>query len=179
MEKDNGWSRKYKMDRLQTSYTPCLTCMNTDWADPEYRRCRHERNCTVHDDTCKCKVFTSPSLTRSKIGAVLHLQWTDEDGSKDNIDVDLNCPSIEVTTDYDGTIDDTQSYLMTKTPVGWLEEYRKLENMSAVSDIPGVKRSVRFRMTKWGHVMSRQVRVTVVVVGVAVLHCVSYRTCCF
>ena len=30
---------------------------------------------------CGCREYTSPSLTWSKVGVVLHLQWREEDGT--------------------------------------------------------------------------------------------------
>lgn len=92
IEKDEEWNNKgYTMDRPTTSYDPCTRCMSGELTRPECRRCCHEQNCKSHDTayTCGCRVFTRPSLTRSKIGAVLHLQWTEADGTKYNLDCDV------------------------------------------------------------------------------------------
>ena len=145
------------MDPLTTSYIPCLTCMNDVWKQPEAKRCRHDPNCTAHDGTCGCKVYTSPSLCHSKIGAVLHLQWTEPDGTFYNIDVDINCPNLPITTPYNGFINVEQDFLSTNRPERWLEEYKKLEDMSAVRNQLHVKRSVRLRLVNRGLVMARQV----------------------
>ena len=147
------------MDPLTTSYTPCLSCMKTDMVDPECKRCHHEPTCQAHDESCGCAVYTSPNLTHSKIGIVLHLQWTMADGSKTNLDCDVNCPNLPINTPYDGGILEIQEFLRTEKPVAWLEEYKKLENMYAVSLLPHVTRSVRLRLINRHTVMARQVRV--------------------
>ena len=146
------------MDPLTTSYTPCLSCMKTDMVDPECKRCHHEPTCQAHDESCGCAVYTSPNLTHSKIGIVLHLQWTMADGSKTNLDCDVNCPNLPIDTPYDGGIQKIQEFLRTEKPVAWLEEYRKLENMQSVRNLPHVTRSVRLRLINRHTVMARQVR---------------------
>ena len=50
---------------------------------------------------CRCREYTSPSLTWSKVGVVLHLQWWQEDGTLFTIDVDLNCPTWPTHTRFD------------------------------------------------------------------------------
>ena len=155
LEQDPTWRDIFS---LSTSFTPCTRCMDTDRVEPECRRCRHDPTCTSHDDSCGCQVFTSPSLTRSKIGAVLHLALTNPDGSKHYMDVDLNCPSMSISTPYDGRIAEIQDYLTTYRPTGWLYEMRKLEDMYPASANPGVRSGVRFRHISRGIVMPRQVR---------------------
>ena len=82
-------------------------------------------------DKCSCREYASPSLTWSKVGVVLHLQWREEDGTLFTIDVDLNCPTWPTHTRFSGSNNDALKYLMRERPVGWLEELSKLENMSA------------------------------------------------
>ena len=77
--------------------------------------------------TCKCAQFSSPSLTQTKIGAALHIQFPD--GAM--VDCDLNVPTIPTSTPYDGRIDEVKRYLETYKPVGWMEEMGKLEGMTA------------------------------------------------
>ena len=82
-------------------------------------------------DECRCREYASPSLTWSKVGVVLHLQWGEEDGGIFTIDVDLNWPTWPTHTRFNGSIKDYGNYLMRERPVGWLEEYSKLEMMTA------------------------------------------------
>ena len=146
------------MDPLTTTYNPCLSCMKTDMVDPECKRCHHEPTCQAHDEKCECKVFTKPAITHSKIGIVLHLQWTMADGSQANVDCDVNCPNFPILTPYDGGVWEVQEYLLANKPVGWLEEYRKLDNMYDVRSHPHVTRSVRLRLVNRHTVLARQVR---------------------
>merc|ERR1739844_664470 len=101
-------------------------------------RCRHKADCEQHKrcrcedpskceclDECGCSEYASPSLTWSKVGVVLHLQWRGEDGTLFTIDCDLNCPTWPTHTRFDGQIISAQGYLKTEQPVGWLEEYTK------------------------------------------------------
>ena len=80
---------------------------------------------------CGCREYASPSLSWSKVGVVLHLQWREEDGTLFTIDCDLNCPTWPTHTRYDGSIVHAKKYLTTERPVGWLEELSKLEDMFA------------------------------------------------
>ena len=63
------------------------------------------------------------------MGLVLHLQWREEDGAISTIDVDLNCPTWPTHTRFDGWDNPAKNYLMREAPVGWLEEFSKVENM--------------------------------------------------
>ena len=101
-------------------------------------------------------MYNSPSLTHTKIGTVLHLQWTEEDGSKFLLDVDVNCPNMKM-TGYDGGILGIQEYLRTNTPVGWVEEFSKLDDMHEIRNFFGVKPSVRVRLISRETVLARQV----------------------
>ena len=67
---------------LTTKFTPCKVCRSHEDIIPQDVRCRHEPDCADHRlkiknkehvETCECKVYTSPCLTFSKIGIVLHL----------------------------------------------------------------------------------------------------------
>ena len=101
-------------------------------------------------DECGCREYASPSLTWSKVGVVLHLQWREEDGTLFTIDCDLNCPTWPTHTRFDGSTNDASSYLRTKQPVGWLEEFSKLEMMTAAASSPHLLTSkswpVKFRL---------------------------------
>ena len=160
IEVDEEWKDKgYTMDRPTTVFDPCTQCMSRELTTPECRRCCHEQNCKSHDDTydCKCTVFTRPSLTRSKIGAVLHLQWTESDGTKFNIDCDVCCPTLLSTTPYDGSTIPAFNFLSVNKPVRWLEEIRKMEDMTAAAGMLDVKRSIRFKQINRETVMAQQV----------------------
>ena len=107
-------------------------------------RCQHKADCEQHKRCrceelskceclyeCGCREYASPSVTWSKVGVVLHLQWREEDGTLFTIDCDLNCPTWPTHTRYDGSIVHAKKYLTTERPVGWLEELSKLEDMFA------------------------------------------------
>ena len=130
---------------LKTSYTPCTRCMTLGKSGLQVMRCRHKSDCEQHKrcrceepskckclDECGCREYASPSLTWSKVGVVLHLQWREEDGTIVTIDVDLNCPTWPTHTRYDGSPDDYANYLMRERPVSWLEEFSKLESMANI-----------------------------------------------
>ena len=75
-----------KIPCLQTSYEPCLHCMKMVYEEPQPYRCHHSSECSVHTIyhcthkevkgdcpfECDCRMFGNPSITFSKIGAVLH-----------------------------------------------------------------------------------------------------------
>ena len=65
---------------LSTDFTPCEICKNTDQIEPMFVRCIHQPWCKEEDqdkhrENCDCIAFFPPSLTHSKIGCVLHLQF--------------------------------------------------------------------------------------------------------
>ena len=93
------------------------------------------------------------------LGAVLHLCFTQEDGSPCYLDMDLNCPSLKTKNveQYDGTIENYYRYLVENRPVGWLEELAKLEDMASAQSHAGVSRSVRIRCISPGVVIPSQV----------------------
>ena len=75
---------------LSTEFTPCEVCKNTDNIVTQYLRCRHLPECQEHQKTtedpsykekCQCRNFTSPCMSYSKIGLVLHLEFNNKDGS--------------------------------------------------------------------------------------------------
>ena len=49
-----------------------------------------------YEEKCECKVYNAPSLTYSKIGLALHTEFLEDDGSKINLDIDINPPTIPV-----------------------------------------------------------------------------------
>ena len=172
-------NHKFTIAPLTTAYVPCLTCMDTTDKDhPQPRRCRHSPDCLPHQTgepeclndcngscdffshskTCDCKLFTSPSITKTKIGAALHIQFPD--GSC--VDCDLNVPTLPISTFYDGSIKKIQNYLDSERPVGWLEERSKLEDMQAVQgsayNMGQDSWQVRMRTINQDTVLPRQVR---------------------
>ena len=154
------WENSSTMKTMSTSFTPCTKCMNREKVKIVCRRCRHKPGCPHDDDVFTgCRIFLSPCLSRSKIGVVLHLAFIMFDGSIHYIDCDINCPVMSPSTTYDGSVNAVQTYLVINKPVGWVEEYRKLESMTAVSDWPGVSSGVRFRNISQGVVLASQVRI--------------------
>ena len=100
----------------------------------QHKRCRCEEpsECECLDE-CGCREYASPSLTWSKVGVVLHLQWREEDGTLSTMDIDLNYPTWPTHTRFDGSTNDASNYLMSERPVGWLGELSKLEMMTAAA----------------------------------------------
>ena len=102
MEMPNGFT----MLPLTTSFNPCTRCMTTRLGRLQVMRCRHKPDCEQHKrckckepskceclDMCECREYASPSITWSKVGVVLHLQWREKDGTLCTIDCDMNCPT--------------------------------------------------------------------------------------
>ena len=171
------------MEPPTTSYEPCLRCMlTTETGRPQARRCRHRPDCEPHRDgvaeclngcrcesfsherPCNCQEYTSPSLTITKIGVALHVKFLCRDGSYTFIDCDINIPTIPTCTRYDGDIAKVQNYLLRVQPVGWLEELRKLYDMSYVGNSPHLigtdNWQVKMRMINRDLVLPRQVHLT-------------------
>eukprot|EP00090_Calanus_glacialis_P042839 TRINITY_DN7592_c0_g1_i4.p1 TRINITY_DN7592_c0_g1~~TRINITY_DN7592_c0_g1_i4.p1 ORF type:complete len:1248 (+),score=293.70 TRINITY_DN7592_c0_g1_i4:101-3844(+) len=142
----------FTMKPLSMNYVPCLRCMSTtDSGRPQARRCRHRTDCPPHQKgepecqngctgtcdlfshrrTCNCQEFGSPSLTKTKIGAALHINFPDG-----VVDCDLNVPTIPSSTSYDGSVGKARIYLEDKRPVDWLEESTKLEDMQVAEKSP-------------------------------------------
>ena len=168
---------------LSTEFTPCDVCRNTDHTVAQYVRCKHEPGCQEHSkrlqnpdykEECRCRNFTSPCLSYSKIGLVLHLEFVNSDGSLLNLDVDINPPSFPVSKggykrgktlvedpDYDGGNTDKRSWLEQHRPVGWRTEWDKSEDMSdAAGPGDGLRRAVRLRFFNHQDVIAEQVEVT-------------------
>ena len=154
---------EFSMLPLKTSFTPCTRCMTLGKTGRQVMRCRHKSDCEQHKrcrceepskceclDECGCREYASPSLTWSKVGVVLHLQWREEDGTLFTIDCDLNCPTWPTHTRFNGNINDAAQYLMRERPVGWLEEFSKLEGMTYAASAPHLQISkswpVKFRL---------------------------------
>ena len=118
--------------------------------------------CQAHDDSCNCREFTSPSLTHTRSGAVLHLEWNEEGGAKFNIDVDL-VPILPTSTPYNGEITDVSNNLAFERPVGWLDELdkAKVENMADAAYLSHLKTNQKWhlnlRLINRNMVMPRQV----------------------
>ena len=86
--------RSFTMLPLTTYFMPCTRCMTRKHKGLQVMRCWHKADCEQHKrcrceepskceclDECGCREYTSPSLTWSKVGVVLHLQWREEDGT--------------------------------------------------------------------------------------------------
>ena len=118
-----------------------------------------------------CRNYTSPCLSYSKIGLVLHLEFVNEDGSLLNLDIDVNPPSfpvskrrykkygwVEEEPDYDGSNTLKRSWLERHRPVGWKTEWLKSEDMSdAASPGDKLRRAVRLRFFNNQEVLAERV----------------------
>ena len=106
-------------------------------------RCRHHPDCGEHkkkqespeyEETCNCKFYTSPCLTVSKIGIVLHFEFKEADGLF-NFDVDVNPPTIPVRNihSFDGSNQLKRIWLLKNRHKirNWRAEWRKSHDMSA------------------------------------------------
>ena len=160
---------------LSTSYNPCEVCKNLD--ENQYIRCKHEVDCKEHlkklqnsgyKENCSCRNYSSPSLTYTKIGVVLHLQFQEPDGSLFNLDVDVNPPTIHVNNvnQFNGSNKMKRKWLLENrdSVVNWRGEYWKSYDMSAAvrydefgNIIGGGTRSVRLRMVNKKMVIPEQV----------------------
>ena len=129
-------------------------------ADPEYKA------------TCVCANFTSPCLSLSKIGLVLHLMFVDGE-ERFPIDVDVSPPSFAMThvkaspwhrnepeliPQFNGSIVDKRKNLEKTRPYLWYTEWEKTEDMSdAASEGDGLRRAVRLRNHNGVDVLAEQV----------------------
>ena len=116
--------------------------------------------------TCGCKNFTSPCITFSKIGLVLHLEFKQEDGSLLNLDVDVCAPSLPFTNmsklekDFDGSNTQKRARLEREREklVGWKTEWEKSEDIrEASSEGDDLKRSMRLRFFNFQDAIAEQV----------------------
>ena len=155
-----------------------LDCMKTTFTRPEPIRCYHREGCD-HQEGCGCHNYTSPSVTRSKIGksknfksqsnsnfiigAVLYLCIKMKSGKLRYLDMDLTAPNFSTSNidSYDGSTESYKQYLRTSRPVGWREEMSKLEDMTSAGGYSGVTRSVRIRCISPGVVIPSQVSVAI------------------
>ena len=165
------------MKPLTTDFTPCVTCMRVNNGEPQAYRCPHDTDCQVHlkckcEDKehcythsicpCRCRQFRAPSLTHSKIGACLHLEWEGEDGTPVNIDCDLNVPTVPCSTPYDGHTQATTDYLVNTKEVNWIDEESKLQSMKEIAHSSNKGKDewqIKFRLINQDTVLPRQVRV--------------------
>ena len=166
---------EFTMLPLKMSHVPCLKCMARGPSGLQVKRCQHKTDCKQHKDCtcsdqsicdcseqCRCREYGSPSLTWSKVGVVLHLQWRNEDGTLWTIDCDLNCPTWPCATPYDGSISKAALHISQTRPVGWLEEYSKLEGMECAQLSPHLQKNqnwqIRFRLINRTTVNAGQVK---------------------
>ena len=159
LAQDTAWMKEggFTMDPLNTVFTACKKCMNWDKVEGEVVRCKHRPGC--HEDSCSCRNFTSPSLCRSKVGAVFNLSFTNKDGTKSFIDVDLNCPTLDTGSKFKGFAHVYKEYLRRGKPIGWLKEFMKQTDMDyffGAQDQTGV----RFRHISPDVILASQVSVT-------------------
>jgi len=82
------------------------------------------------------------------------------DGSCTFIDCDINIPTIPTCTRYDGRFDAARDYLTIARPVGWLQEFSKLDDMRSAQNSPdyfGAESwQVKMRMINRDLVLPRQ-----------------------
>merc|ERR1711971_285176 len=172
---------KFTMEPPTTSYEPCLRCMlTTETGRPQAQRCRHRPDCEPHRDgvaeclngctyrcesfsherTCNCQEYTSPSLTITKIGVALHVKFAMKDGSYSYVDCDINIPTIPTYTKYDGDPTNALTYLIRVSPIGWLEERSKVDDMTSTRGLPHLigaeSWQVKMRMLNRDIVLPRQ-----------------------
>ena len=149
--------------KLTTKFHPCEVCVNKENVRPQYVRCKHKPDCQDHhkklNQGCDCREYTSPSITFSKIGVVLHLEFCDEEGRPQlNLDVDISPPTLYVDNeDYDGNNVDKRAWLLRERPVDWRPEYRKSPDMTDVGKYDDRRRSVRFRRISRDTLIAEQV----------------------
>ena len=181
----NDKYHKFTMIPLSMEYVPCLRCMDMSvYATPQAKRCRHNAECIAHHEqgmqecedgckgtceyfshkkTCDCQEFTSPNVTITKIGAALHVQFPD--GT--TVDCDLNVPTIPTHTPYHGKLHEVKIFLSGEKPVGWLEEYSKLEDLAIANrssySIDTESWQVKMRKISRDIVLPRQVGATLCV----------------
>ena len=76
------------------------------------------------------------------------------------IDCDLSVPTLPCTTEYSGNIKDVCHYLLRERPKGWLEEFRKQQEMSSSQTParPKIGSPIRFRHISPGVVLPQQVQ---------------------
>ena len=118
-----------------------------------------------HEETCDRKVFTSPCLTFSKIGLVLHLEFKQPGGDLLNLDIDINPPALPVSRseyedEFDGRNVEKRERLEREREklVDWKIEWDKSEdNSEAAGENDGLTRSVRLRFFNQRNVISEQV----------------------
>ena len=113
-----------------------------------------------HVETCDCREFSSPSISFSKIGVVLHLEFCGDDGTPElNLDIDVSPPSLYVNNeDYDGNNLEKRAWLLRERPVDWRPEYRKSQDMTEVGKDRSRRRSVRIRRLNRDTVVPEQVK---------------------
>lgn len=145
------------MDPLVTKYEPCVRCMSQDTIRPQIIRCKHKQDCN-HEDNCDCTEFNSPCMSWSKIGATLHVSFS-EYGI--NLDVDLSPPILKTKNiaTFNGKNDKKRKYLEDNRSLltGWLDEWKKsLDMMAAARAFPDSKRSIRLRLINRDTVLAEQ-----------------------
>ena len=119
-----------------------------------------------YEETCVCANFTSPCLSLSKIGLVLHLLFVDEEETI-HLDVDVSAPSFALSQvdrwgdqlpQFDGSNVDKRENLEKTRPYLWYPEWEKTEDMSdAASEGDGLRRAVRLRNHNGVDVLAEQV----------------------
>ena len=159
---------------LSTNFSPCNVCKIKENKDELFVRCRHEHTCEDHlirlrnphhQETCDCRNFTSPCLTFSKIGLVLHLEFKQDDGTCLNLDVDVNPGAIPYKSSFDGSNKNKRKRLEKERYrlVDWKTEWDKTEDNSEIcgnwwfTPDDGLKRSVRMRFFNFRDVISEEV----------------------
>jgi hypothetical protein len=145
------------MEKLSVQYKPC--CFKEDFTILQPVRCKHRADCRDHsNDDDDCQEYNSQSITRSKIGVVLHMAFRLTEGTVHHVDMDLCVPSVSASNgqEYDGDTNDYERFLMRTRPVLWREEIIKLESMtcSAID----TERCIRVRSINPDTVTTSEVR---------------------
>ena len=181
--------------RVSTNFQPCSICTSRENIRIQYKRCRHEEDCQEHlktiedpdyKENCNCKIFTSPGLSYSKIGLVLHLEFNNKDGTKFNLDVDVCPPTFPLSNKmfrkkrfpsfikvleepaFDGSNQEKRAWLEKNRPVNWIEEWIKSEDMSeATGEGDDLKRCVQFRFFNNRDVIAEQVNVAFIILALS------------
>ena len=138
---------------LSTKFVPCKSCKNENDLNV---RCRHKPGCKEHalkkndpgyHESCRCRIFTSPCLTWTKVGVVLHLEFINDDGSIENLDIDV-CPPAFHLNSFDGSNTDKRSYLETMRMPGWLTEWFKTEDLSEATSNEEAEDDLKIRISR-------------------------------
>merc|ERR1712018_378119 len=89
LSKETAYLAEKNLLPLVLEYKPCKDCMLVTNVKPIPVRCHCH-----HDVSRGCSNFTTPCLTWSKIGVVLHLGYVMKDKSIHYLDIDISVPNF-------------------------------------------------------------------------------------